>query len=90
MPTISAHVSEEVATAVELAAKATQEGKVGPYIAGAVCERLDRDGLLPGSKNEDVAKLTAKVAAAVRKDPTLTERIEAVIGKSTRRQLATA
>jgi hypothetical protein len=90
MPTLGAHVSDEEFKAVELAAEASPERKVGPYCAEAIRERLRREGLMPGADNEQVAKLTAKVAAAVRKDPTLTERIEAVIGKSTRRQLAPA
>lgn len=62
------------------------------YIANLVDEDLRSAGMLPAiNADEDVAKLTAKVAAAVRKDPTLTDRIEAVLSKSTRsRRLAPA
>lgn len=88
MPTLGAHVSEEVFKAVELAAAASPEKNVSPYVAEAVRRRLSAEGLMPGSSDEEVAKLTAKVAAAVRKDPALTGRIEAVIGKSTRRMVA--
>ncbi len=88
MPTISAHVSEEEAKAVEVAAAAAPEGKPSPYVREAVLQRLDREGLLPGSNGEDVARVVAKVTAAVRKDPALIDRIEAVLSKSTRRHMA--
>lgn len=90
MPSLGVYFTDEEAEAVERAASVSPEKKPSPYIAQAVRDRLGKEGQLPGNKDEDVAKLTAKVAAAVRKDPTVADKIEAVIGKSTRRQLATA
>jgi hypothetical protein len=49
MPTISAHVDEEMAQTVESAAKASPQKKVGPYITEAVMQRLSREGMLPGN-----------------------------------------
>lgn len=88
MPTLGAHLSEEEFAAVKLAAQASTEELPGPYAAEAIRERLRREGKMPGAENALVTKLTAKVAVAVRKDPALADRIDALISKSTRRHMA--
>lgn len=90
MPTLGAHVSEEIFAAVELAAAASPERNVSPYVAEAVRRRLSAEGLMPGTKDEDVARVTAKVAAALKKDPSLIDRVESLLSRSTRRVVPAA
>lgn len=45
MPTISAHVSETTAAKIETAAKVSPEKKVGPWLAEAANQRLEREGM---------------------------------------------
>ncbi len=90
MPTIGAHVSEAEEQAVKIAAAASPEKKPSPYAAEAIRQRLSREGLLPGTKEEEVARITAKVAAAVREDPSAVQRVEAVLNKQTRRRMVPA
>lgn len=49
MPTISSYVSDEFAEAVGRAAGASSEKRIAPWIAEACRQRLERDGMLPGS-----------------------------------------
>jgi len=46
MPTLGAHFSDDMAEAVEKAAKSSPEEKVGPYMAEAVRQRMEREGTL--------------------------------------------
>lgn len=54
MPTISAHVSEDFASAVENAAAVAEEKKVGPWLANAAKDRLEREGLMPGNPKAEI------------------------------------
>lgn len=56
------------------------------WLTGLAVRELESVGVLGDS--QDIAKLTAKVAAALRKDPTLTPHIEKVLSKATRRMVA--
>lgn len=44
MPTISAHVDDKTAATIETVAKSSPEKKVGPWLAHAAQQRLERDG----------------------------------------------
>jgi hypothetical protein len=57
MPTIGAHVSDEVEAAVKAAALTSPERKPGPWLAKAAIMRLEREGRLPP---DPLAKVIAK------------------------------
>lgn len=54
MPTISAHVDEDMAKQVDLAAKASEQKRPGPYIAEAVRQRMQREGMLRGDPRAEL------------------------------------
>jgi hypothetical protein len=87
MPTLGAHVSAEEFEAVKLAAQASPEKLPGPYAAEAIRDRLRREGKMPGAENEEIAKITAKVAEAIRKDRGVIPHVEAALTKATRRRM---
>lgn len=49
MPTISTQTSEEEAKVIELAAGASEEKRISPYVLEAIRQRLAREGMLPGN-----------------------------------------
>ncbi len=46
MPTLGAHFSDDEAKAVEIAAGASPERRVSPYVAEAIRQRMAREGML--------------------------------------------
>jgi hypothetical protein len=54
MPTLGAHFSDEEAKAVELAAAASPEKRVSPYVAEAIRKRMASEGMLPGNPRAEV------------------------------------
>lgn len=73
MPTISAHVSDEIALAVTKAAPFSEQKKPGPYIAEAVRIRLERDGMLPGDAQAEIVAISVdlgpdRALAALRRE----------------------
>jgi len=68
-----------MATNVELAAKASPQKKVGPYIAEAVRQRLERDGMLPEDHHAEI------IAAA---DEIGVEKALAILTRANRRKAA--
>lgn len=67
MPTLSCHIPEEEADIVEVAVKASDEKKVGPYLAEALRRRLSAEGHLPGTPAHDIraeALSAAEIAGA--------------------------
>ncbi len=54
MPTLGVHFPDNEAGAVEIAAKASPEKKVGRYIAEAVRQRMERDGTLPADPTAEL------------------------------------
>lgn len=85
---ISISVPSPILTAMERHLKTLPRETRSSWLTDLATRELESAGAL--GESAEVAKITAKVAAAVRKDPTLTARIESIIGKSTRRQLAPA
>lgn len=49
MPTIGAHVSDDLEAVIKSAAKASPEKKPGPWLAEAARQRLEREGMMPGN-----------------------------------------
>jgi hypothetical protein len=54
MPTISAHITDEMADALGEALKSAPEKKPGPYVTEAVRRRLEIEGHLPGTPAHDI------------------------------------
>ena len=61
MPTLGSHFSDETAAVVEAAAKASSAKKVGPYIAEAVMQRLEREGMMPGNPTAEILAVANEV-----------------------------
>jgi hypothetical protein len=61
MPTISAHVSEKFSAIVETAAKNSPEDKVGPWLAEAAKQRLEREGLMPGDPKAEILAAVSQI-----------------------------
>ena len=57
MPTLSAHVSDEIDAAVRAVAP-----KPGTWVAEAIQEKLEREGRLPGDPVAEVAIAAAELA----------------------------
>lgn len=45
MPTLGTHVDDRTAAIIETAAKASPQKKVGPWLAEAAHQRIEREGL---------------------------------------------
>lgn len=61
MPTFGTHFPDEIAPAVEAAAKASPERKVGPYIKEAVMQRLSREGMMPSDAQAEILAAVASL-----------------------------
>jgi hypothetical protein len=61
MPTISAHLPDQEFDAFETAVKASAEKKQGPYIAEAVRQRMEREGMLPGNPHAELVAAAEEV-----------------------------
>lgn len=54
MPTISTVATEEEAKAIEIAAGASEEKRVSPYVLEAIRQRMSREGMLPGNPRAEI------------------------------------
>lgn len=64
MPTLGTHLSDELADTVEGIAKTSPEKKVGPWIAEAIRQRLEREGKLPGDPAAEVVAAAEEIGFA--------------------------
>jgi hypothetical protein len=61
MPTLGAHFSDAEAEDVKKAARVSDEQQVGPYIAVAVRQRMEREGMLPGNPRSELLSAAEEV-----------------------------
>jgi len=65
MPTLGSHYSDDTVRLVKAAVKASGEKGPGPYITGAVLQRLEREGFISGSAAADIRSIALATAEVV-------------------------
>jgi hypothetical protein len=62
MPTLGTHFTDSEAERIQEIAAVSPQKRVSPWIGEAIRQRLEREGLLPGSPSADSARLAAELS----------------------------